>query len=97
MYTKKVRFCTFSTSSLTLIIIILLSLFAYSSSAAVSTVSYGYFDLNFYNLGDDNGSVTGQANWTAEQMADVAASTGAWSSGISNVAGRQIEVDLFWN
>ncbi len=94
---KRRGFCAFSTSNLTLIIIILLSLFAYSSSAAVTTVSQGYFNLNFYNLGDNNGAETGQANWTAEQMTDVAASTGAWSGGITNVAGRQIEVDLFWN
>ncbi|MBN1456595.1 MAG: PEP-CTERM sorting domain-containing protein [Sedimentisphaerales bacterium] len=77
--------------------VVLLSLFTSSSLATVSTVSHGYFNLNFYNTGDSNGSETGQANWTAEQMADVVASTNAWSSGIANVAGRQIEVDLFWN
>ena len=77
--------------------VLLLALFVTPSLATVSTVSHGYFNLNFYNTGDSNSSATGQANWTAEQMADVAASTNAWSSGIANVAGRQIEVDLFWN
>jgi PEP-CTERM motif len=80
------------------IIVSALSLFLLTcpSFATVNTVSYGYFNLNFYNTGDTNGSATGEGNWTAEQMTDVAASTGAWSGGINNVAGRQIEVDLFW-
>jgi len=83
------------------IIVIALSLFILicPSFATVTTVTEGYFNLNFYNFGDINTTTgdVGEADWTAEQMADVVASTAAWSSGIANSAGRQIEVALFWN
>lgn len=64
--------------------------------AAPVTVSHGYFDITFYNAGDTNGYLTGQQNWTAQQIADVAASVDTWAGNITNTAGRQIQMHVFW-
>jgi hypothetical protein len=48
-----------------------------SATAETVTQSYGVFDVTFYNAGDSDGYATGQQDWTAQQMADVAASIAA--------------------
>jgi len=77
----------------TLIALILLGSTAF---AAPVVVSYGPFDVTFYNNGDSNGSTTSGQDWTAEQMNDVAASIEAWDSRINNTHGRQIKLDALW-
>ena len=64
---------------------------------AVPTVSdYGPFTVSFYNNGDTNDYGLGWQDWTAGQMADVAASIQGWDYYINNTAGRQINMHIFW-
>ena len=65
-----------------------------SSAATIRTV--GPFELRFYGAGETAGGLTGQQNWTSEQMDDVAAAAAAWDEVIGDVQGRQIIAPLFW-
>ncbi len=67
------------------------------ASAAPVTMTYGVFDVVFYNNGDTDGQITSQGNWTAEQMLDVSASIQTWQGNIANIPGRQIQMHAFWN
>lgn len=67
------------------------------AAAEPVTQSYGVFDVTFYNAGDGDGYATGQQNWTAQQMADVAVSIAVWQGNIGNTAGRQVQMHVFWN
>lgn len=66
-------------------------------SATTVTITQSVFDITFYNAGDMNGDLTGEQDWTPEQMADIAASMSAWSASIANTPGRQIQVHMFWS
>lgn len=66
-------------------------------NAAPVTQHYGVFDVTFYNTGEGDGYTTGQQDWTAQQMADVATSISTWQSHISNIPGRQVQMHAFWN
>lgn len=66
-------------------------------AAASITCTYGVFDVTFYNTGDTDGYITGQQDWTPQQMADVQASISEWQFKISNTPGRQVQMHLFWN
>ncbi|MDH7570923.1 MAG: hypothetical protein QHJ73_15205, partial [Armatimonadota bacterium] len=59
-------------------------------------VSAGPFDIAFYNAGDGDGWNTSGANWTQQQIDDVAASVAAWSARIANVPARQARLNVFW-
>ena len=65
--------------------------------ATVITRSFGAFDISFYNNGDNNNYLTSQQSWTEQQIFDVGTAISAWTSGIGNTAGRQIQMHLFWN
>jgi hypothetical protein len=79
--------------------VVFVCIFAISTSAlnASFTMSYGVFDVTFFNDGDSDGYATGEGNWTPEQMSDVGASIATWQSGIGNTAGRQITMHAFWS
>ncbi len=78
------------------IIIVVLLMLVVTSQAVPVSVSYGPFDVTFYNSSDGDGLYTGAQNWTGEQMYDVGSSIGVWDSGINNVAGRQVQIHVFW-
>ncbi|HAL44938.1 MAG: hypothetical protein A2Y12_07090 [Planctomycetes bacterium GWF2_42_9] len=79
------------------IIILCLSLLLTTFCTATAiTQTYGVFDVTFYNIGDSDGENTGQSDWTSQQMDDVAGAIFEWQSQIANVAGRQIQMHLFW-
>ena len=65
--------------------------------ASPTTQAYGPFDVTFYNNGDTDGYFSSQQDWRAEQMAVVSTSVPKWSSSITNVPGRQIQMHVFWN
>ena len=68
-----------------------------SSALAVPvTVTYGPFDVTFYNNGDNDGFRTSFQDWSAQQQADVGATITTWSSQITNVPVRQVQLRLFW-
>ena len=67
-----------------------------TAQAEEMTQTYGPFDVTFYNNGDSDGYNTGGQDWTAQQMADVGASVGTWSSMITNTPGRQVQMHAFW-
>ena len=67
------------------------------AQAAPTTVTWGPFDVTFYNDGDTDGYFIGGQDWTAQQMGAVGASVPQWSSLITNVPGRQIQMHAFWN
>ncbi len=71
-------------------------LFASICAAETITQTYGVFDVTFYNSGDTDGAKTGEQDWTSQQMSDVASAASEWQSHISNTAGRQIQVHMFW-
>lgn len=75
---------------------VLVLLASLTALAAPVTLTQGVFDVTFYNAGDTNGYTAGQQDWTAEQMADVAASIDAWSGRIANTPGRQVQMHVFW-
>jgi hypothetical protein len=64
---------------------------------AVTSQTFGPFDVTFYNSGEGNGLYTSQQNWTSQQITDVGNSINAWSSLISNTPGRQIKMHVFWD
>jgi hypothetical protein len=67
-------------------------------AGAVTTNDVGSFRLTFYDNGETDGSGTiGTQTWTAEQMADMAASAAAWANVLGNEAGRKVDVHCFWN
>ena len=70
------------------------------SALATPTVqNYGPFRVTFYNTGDtdDSGTTTGDQDWTAEQMNDVAACINTWDAKIADMPGRQVELHMFWD
>ena len=82
------RLCLFLTTALFCVM---------NATGSPVTQSYGVFDVTFYNAGDGDGYATGQQDWTAQQMADVAASLAVWQGNIGNTAGRQVQMHVFWN
>ena len=66
---------------------------SHSTLLASTTVTYGYFDVTFF---DYDGSAT-EGNWTSEQMADVGSAINTWSAGITNEPGRQIQMHAYWD
>jgi NAD(P)-dependent dehydrogenase (short-subunit alcohol dehydrogenase family) len=63
------------------------------NSHAVTIVNEGPFTLSFYNNGETDGSgYTSAQNWTPEQINDVVLSVQTWSSVITDVPGRQVDV-----
>lgn len=78
------------------IVITLLVLCVQTVQATPVVQTYGVFDVTFHNNGDSDGYVTGGQNWTSEQMADVGAAIGAWTSNIDDVPARQVSMHLFW-
>ena len=65
--------------------------------AAPVTRTVGAFDITFYNKRDSDGSGTrGAQNWTTPQMDDVVASAATWANRITDTAGRQVKLHLFW-
>ncbi len=64
---------------------------------ATSIINAGPFTLTFYQNGETDGTATGAQDWTSEQIADVVASVQVWSSTITDVPGRQIDMHCFWN
>ncbi|MBN2577766.1 MAG: hypothetical protein JXB10_02155 [Pirellulales bacterium] len=69
---------------------------------AVVVQTIGPFDVSFFNQNEsysDGGTTyTGTKNWTAAEMADVAAMILAWDDGILNPAGpRQITLNVMWD
>jgi autotransporter-associated beta strand protein len=68
-----------------------------SAVAEVVQRTVGPFDVSFYNSGDSDGITTGSQSWSATQMDDIAASIGVWADRLTNTAGRQIKLHLFWN
>lgn len=73
-----------------------MSLIGSTRAIAVSTLSFGAFDVSFYNTGDTDGYATSSATWTMEQMMDVGAGVQAWSLGIVNTPGRQVRMNVHW-
>ncbi len=69
-----------------------------SSAMGLQIANHGPFRVSFYEAGDSGSDtgVTGGADWTSQQMADVLASIDTWDNGIASVAGRQIELHMFW-
>lgn len=65
--------------------------------AAPVVAVYGPVTVTYYNNGDTDGTSTGQANWTAQQIADVEASVRVWTDRITNVPARQVQLHMFWN
>lgn len=66
------------------------------AQTAPTTKTFGPFDVTFYNFGDTDGYLTGQQDWTDQQRAAVGASVQRWSSMITNVPGRQVQMHVFW-
>lgn len=64
--------------------------------AAPTTMSFGVFDVTFFNTGDTDGAYLSAADWTTEQMQDVGAGIETWSSRIGNEPGRQIRMNAHW-
>ncbi|MDP7636575.1 MAG: PEP-CTERM sorting domain-containing protein [Phycisphaerae bacterium] len=78
-------------------LLVAVSFLAVGEAEAATTVqAYGPFTVTFHNNGDTDGYITGQQDWTAEQMADVGASIQMWSQYIDNTPGRQVAMHAFW-
>jgi hypothetical protein len=74
-------------------------LYGPSRATALQVVDYGPFRVSFYGAGDtgsDTG-IVGDGNWTTQQMTDVYSAIDTWDGGIASVAGRQIELHIFWS
>jgi hypothetical protein len=72
-----------------------------SAQSAPTIYTAGPLKLTFYNNGDTDGSpTTGTQDWTQQQINDVVASAGEWTTNstahIGNTPGRQVEMHLFW-
>jgi hypothetical protein len=68
-----------------------------SAEAAVFTNSVGPFDIRFYNSGDTTVTgVTGEQDWTLEQVDAVSDSVAEWTRLINNIAARRIALDYAW-
>jgi len=84
------------------LVAVCLGCLALGSAQAPATIyvdDIGPFRVSFYGSGDggSDSGVVGQQDWTVQQRADVAAAIDAWASHISNTAGRQVEMHLFWS
>ncbi len=67
-----------------------------TSTQAISTVNSGPFQVVFHDIGDSDGYLIGEGNWTDVQKQDVSASITAWSSVINNTPGRTLTMHAFW-
>ena len=76
---------------------VVLLIIAVAAHGETTVVNYGPFEVTFHNTGDTDGLYTGVADWTAQQMVDVAASIGTWASQITDTAARPVRMHLFWD
>ena len=67
------------------------------STQAAVVRSVGAYTVTFYDSGESDESGTGSQNWTSAQIDAVISSVTTWSSRISDSAGRQVQLHLFWN
>ena len=74
-----------------------LLLTAWQLVCAQTVHTIGPFNVSFYNAGQSDNGGSSTQDWTAQQIEDVLAAIGSWTSNIFNIPGRQMELHFFWN
>jgi len=70
---------------------------AWQIVSAQTVHTLGPFNVSFYNAGQSDNGGSSTQDWTTQQIEDVLAAIGAWTSNIYNIPGRQMELHFFWN